>query len=59
MDEATATVSELVSARRSVASAHICRNQSVVTPCSGKAMIVPELNANIGSRMIGAYRNSR
>ena len=45
---------ELVKARRSVASATIWLNQSVLNPFSGKAMIVPELNAKSGSSRIGA-----
>ena len=52
--EETAMISELVSARRRVAFSHIWANHSVVNPFSGKAMIVPELKAKSGKRMIGA-----
>lgn len=47
-------ISEFDSAWRSVSFSAIFANQSVVKPFSGKAMIVPSLNANSGSRKIGA-----
>jgi hypothetical protein len=55
----TAMISEFCTAACKALFCVSSENHSVVKPDSGKAMIVASLNAKIGSRMIGAYKNIR